>query len=138
VETAFTPFASLVGGALIGLAAVLLMLVDGRIAGVAGIASRLIQADGHLPKRLAFLAGLVLAPLLLSAAGVTGSFTLEASPPVLVVGGLLVGFGTVLGSGCTSGHGVCGLSLMSRRSLVAVAVFMVSAAATVFVVRHMA
>jgi uncharacterized membrane protein YedE/YeeE len=69
---------------------------------------------------------------------VTGSFTLEASLPVLVVGGLLVGFGTVLGSGCTSGHGVCGLSLMSRRSLVAVAVFMVSAAATVFVVRHMA
>lgn len=136
--TDFTPVSALAGGAMIGLAAVLLMLLDGRIAGVAGIASRLFQrGDGRFPRRAAFLAGLVVAPLLLGAAGYPRPFALTTEVATLVGGGLLVGIGTVVGSGCTSGHGVCGLSLVSRRSMVAVAVFMASAAATVFVVRHL-
>jgi uncharacterized membrane protein YedE/YeeE len=136
--TEFTPIASLVGGLLIGLSAVLLMLVDGRIAGVAGIASRLLNRDGRMPVRVAFLAGIVVAPLALAGFGLVRPFHLEAGLPTILVGGLLVGFGTVVGSGCTSGHGVCGLSLLSRRSLAAVLVFMATAAATVFIVRHLA
>lgn len=137
MDTAFTPLASLAGGALIGLAAVMLMALDGRIAGVAGIAARLIPPlDDAFARRLAFIAGLVAAPAIARAAGADLPFHLAADIPTLIVGGLLVGFGTVIGSGCTSGHGVCGLSLLSRRSVVAVAVFMAAAAATVFIVRH--
>ncbi len=137
--TSFTPIASAVGGALIGLAAVLLMAFQGRIAGVSGIASRLLPPyeDREFAGRLAFVAGLVAAPVLVWLA--TGRFpqqTIEAGMPVLVLAGLLVGFGSVWGNGCTSGHGVCGLSRLSVRSLVATATFMVTAILTVFVVRH--
>ena len=137
--TSFTPIASAVGGALIGLAAVLLMVFQGRIAGVSGIASRLLPPyeDREFAGRLAFVAGLVAAPVLVWLA--TGRFpqqTIEAGMPVLVLAGLLVGFGSVWGNGCTSGHGVCGLSRLSVRSLVATATFMVTAILTVFVVRH--
>jgi uncharacterized membrane protein YedE/YeeE len=139
METAFTPVTSLLGGGLIGLAAVMLMAVGGRIAGISGIAARLLppQADREWPTRLAFLAGLVAAPLL--AFAVTGALpvqTIAASPATLLLAGLLVGFGSVWGNGCTSGHGVCGLSRLSPRSLLAVGVFMATAMLTVFIMRQ--
>jgi len=139
VSTSFTPIASLVGGALIGLSAVLLMWATGRIAGVSGIAARLFPPyeDRQFPGRLAFIAGLVAAPVLVLL--VTGSLpaqTIEANPVVSIVGGLLTGFGSVWGSGCTSGHGVCGLSRLSARSLVATMTFMATGMATVLVMRH--
>ena len=139
--TTFTPWASLAGGALIGISAVLLMAVKGRIAGISGIASRLLPpygGDGELPGRLAFLAGLVLAPLACMAA--TGRPVVQTVSPQLLLmatAGLLVGFGAVWGSGCTSGHGVCGLARLSPRSLAATASFMSAGIATVFVVRHL-
>lgn len=139
VATSFTPIASLLGGALIGLSAVLLMWATGRIAGVSGIAARLFPPyeDGEFAGRLAFVAGLIAAPVLVRL--VTGSLpaqTIAAGTPVLIVAGLLTGFGAVWGSGCTSGHGVCGLSRLSVRSLVATITFVATGVATVFVVRH--
>jgi uncharacterized membrane protein YedE/YeeE len=137
--TSFTPIASLLGGALIGLSAVLLMWATGRIAGVSGIAARLFPPyeDREFAGRLAFVVGLVAAPVLVRL--VTGSLpaqTIAAGTPVLIVAGLLTGFGAVWGSGCTSGHGVCGLSRLSVRSLVATITFMATGVATVFVIRH--
>ena len=140
VATSFTPMASLVGGALIGLSAVLLMWAKGRVAGVSGIAARLFPPyeDGEFAGRLAFVAGLVAAPVLVRlATGSLPSQTIEAGTAILVVGGLLTGFGSVWGSGCTSGHGVCGLSRLSPRSLVATVTFMAAGMATVFVMRHL-
>lgn len=139
VATSFTPIASLLGGALIGLSAVLLMWATGRIAGVSGIAARLFPPyeDGEFAGRLAFVAGLIAAPVLVRL--VTGSLpaqTIAAGTPMLIVAGLLTGFGAVWGSGCTSGHGVCGLSRLSVRSLVATITFMATGVATVFVIRH--
>ncbi|RXG97549.1 YeeE/YedE family protein [Bradyrhizobium zhanjiangense] len=138
VSTSFTPIASLVGGALIGLSAVLLMWANGRIAGVSGIAARLFPPyeDGEFAGRLAFVAGLVAAPMLVLFVGSLPAQTIAAGPAVLIVGGLLTGFGSVWGSGCTSGHGVCGLSRLSARSLVATITFMATGVATVFVMRH--
>jgi uncharacterized membrane protein YedE/YeeE len=139
IATEFTPLAALLGGGLIGAAAVALMGATGRIAGVSGIAVRLLPpyADAGLAGRLAFVLGIVAAPLLVAL--VTGQLPvprIEATPPVLALAGLLVGFGAVWGNGCTSGHGVCGLSRLSARSLVATAVFMATAIATVFLTRH--
>jgi uncharacterized membrane protein YedE/YeeE len=139
IATEFTPVASLLGGALIGASAVALMGATGRIAGVSGIAVRLLPpyGDAGLAGRLAFVLGIVVAPLLVAL--VTGSLPvprIEATVPVLAFAGLLVGFGAVWGNGCTSGHGVCGLSRLSVRSLVATAVFMATAIATVFLTRH--
>ncbi|MBN8874597.1 MAG: YeeE/YedE family protein [Rhodospirillales bacterium] len=136
---AWTEFApALAGGALIGLAAALLLLLLGRIAGISGIAGALLRrpdADGAW--RAAFLLGLVAGPLLEAwLAGRAPEIEIEASVPTLIVAGLLVGFGTRLGSGCTSGHGVCGLARLSPRSIAAVGVFMAAAIATVFVGRH--
>ncbi|UFW84207.1 YeeE/YedE family protein [Bradyrhizobium barranii] len=139
IATPFTPIASLLGGALIGLSAVLLMWATGRIAGVSGIAARLFPPyeDREFAGRLAFVAGLVAAPILVRI--VSGNLpvqTIAAGTPVLIVAGLLTGFGAVWGSGCTSGHGVCGLSRLSLRSLVATISFMSAGIATVFVMRH--
>jgi len=139
VATSFTPFASLLGGALIGLSAVLLMWATGRIAGISGIAARLFPPyeDREFAGRLAFVAGLIAAPVLVRV--VTGSLpaqTIVAGTPLLMIAGLLTGFGVVWGSGCTSGHGVCGLSRLSVRSLVATVTFMATGVATVFVMRH--
>ncbi len=135
----FTPWSALAGGLLIGLSAALLLLVNGRVAGISGILGSTFTAGrGDTAWRIAFLAGLVAAPLAYAAAGGTlPAVAVEASPVLLVAGGLLVGFGSRLGSGCTSGHGVCGLARLSRRSLVATVTFMATAAATVFVVRHL-
>lgn len=139
METAFTPISALVGGALIGAAAVLLMASQGRIMGVSGIIARLLPPSPapDYAWRLAFLAGALAAPLAYGlVAGGLPAIMLPAGLPVLIVAGLIVGFGTALGSGCTSGHGVCGLARLSGRSLVATAVFMLTAGVTVFAVRH--
>ncbi len=137
--TSFTPIASAVGGVLIGLSAVMLMALTGRIAGVSGIAARLLPPyeDDQLAGRLAFVAGLVAAPVLtLAVAGQLPAQTIEAGTMTLVLAGLLVGFGSVWGNGCTSGHGVCGLSRLSLRALVATITFMTTGFATVFIARH--
>ncbi|WP_395028436.1 YeeE/YedE family protein [Comamonas odontotermitis] len=135
--SALTPVTALLGGALIGLAAVLLVLFNGRIAGISGIVGSLLppRAPGGA-WRVAFVIGLLAAPW---AYGLFAPVPAAASPaswPVLAIAGLLVGFGTRLGSGCTSGHGVCGLSRLSVRSLVATLCFMAAGFATVFVARH--
>jgi uncharacterized protein len=138
--TQFTPIASLVGGALIGLASVLLMAFTGRIAGVSGIAVRLFPpySDDGFAGRIAFMIGLAAAPIaVLLATGHVPPQTIQAGGLLLLVAGLLVGFGSVWGNGCTSGHGVCGLSRLSMRSLVATAIFMATAGVTVFVTRHL-
>lgn len=137
-----TVFASagpaLAGGLLIGLAAALFLLIDGRVAGISGITGGLLGKPGAAtPTNLAFLAGLLAGPWLFSLlAGHAPESHVGLPWPGLIIAGLLVGFGTRLGSGCTSGHGVCGLARLSPRSIVAVLVFMVAAMVTVFVVRH--
>jgi hypothetical protein len=138
--TEFTPLASLLGGTLIGASAVMLMAAKGRIAGVSGIAVRLLPPyeDQEFVGRLAFILGIVVAPLLgLLATGAAPVPSIEAGPALLALAGLLVGFGSVWGNGCTSGHGVCGLSRLSVRSLVATLTFMATAMATVFLTRHL-
>lgn len=137
--TEFTPLASLAGGALIGLSAVLLMASEGRIAGISGIAGRLLPPyeDAGFRSRLAFVIGLIAAPLAYGfATGEPVTQTVSSNVALMVAAGLLVGFGSVYGNGCTSGHGVCGLSRLSARSLVATIVFMATAFVTVFVTRH--
>ncbi len=134
----FTPISAAIGGALVGLSVVLLMLFNGRIAGISGIFGGLISPQtsdrGWL---LAFVVGLIAAPLVAALAGyavpmpqMPGSFV------TIAVGGLLVGFGTRLGSGCTSGHGICGLARLSPRSIAATGVFMVTAVVVVALTRH--
>lgn len=138
--TEFTPIASTLGGVLIGLSAVLLMAWEGRIAGISGIAGRLLPPylDGAFLSRLGFVLGLVAAPLIYSVAvGHSVLQSVSSNLPLMAVAGLLVGFGSVYGNGCTSGHGVCGLSRLSLRSLVATLTFMATAFVTVFVVRHL-
>ena len=139
--SAFTPWSAVIGGALIGLAAVLLILFNGRIAGISGIVGALLppQTSASQPDRrwrIAFVLGLLAAPLGYGLWAPLPTASSPASWPVLIVAGLLVGFGTRLGSGCTSGHGVCGLSRLSVRSLVATLCFMATGFITVFVVRH--
>jgi uncharacterized protein len=138
--TGFTPQSALLGGAMIGGAAVLLMMFTGRIAGVSGILGRLLPpyTDQEWPGRLAFVAGLMAAPLLFTAATHRQiEQTVSANLVLMTVAGLLVGFGATLGSGCTSGHGVCGLSRFSLRSLAAVGTFMAAGFVTVFIARHL-
>lgn len=137
--TEFTPLASLAGGALIGASAVLLLLVSGRIAGISGIVRRLFPPyGGNAPlEAVAFLGGLIAAPLVWKL--VTGESVRQTVTPSLslaLVAGLLVGAGVFAARGCTSGHGVCGLSRLSRRSIAATATFMATAAVTVYIVRH--
>jgi len=135
--SSFTPVAALVGGILIGLAAAALLLLNGRIAGISGIVASLLQRKrGELTWRAAFVAGLIVSPLLYSAFASLPASTIEAGYPKLIIAGLLVGLGTRYGSGCTSGHGVCGLSRFSPRSAVATVTFMAAGFVTVFVMRH--
>lgn len=134
----FTPWASLAGGMLIGLSAAVFVLFNGRIAGISGILGGLLEwPKGDVAWRLAFLAGLIGAPLVYGAVLTLPEVRIDADIPTLIVAGLLVGVGTRYGSGCTSGHGVCGLSRMSPRSLVATVAFMIAGFVTVFVVRHL-
>ena len=134
----FTPVSAAIGGALIGLSAVLLMLSTGRIAGVSGIFSGLLNFRGEDKGwRIAFVVGLILAPVIAGFAGYgMAPPKLPASWALLVVAGLLVGFGTRLGGGCTSGHGICGIGRLSPRSITATIVFMVTAVVTVAVTHH--
>ena len=135
---AFTPWTALAGGALIGAAATWLALANGRIAGISSIVGGLLHP---LPNdsgwRIAFLAGLAAAPLAYGAFTALPAIAIESGPATLVVAGLLVGVGTRYANGCTSGHGVCGLSRLSPRSLAATAAFMGAGFATVFVMRHL-
>jgi uncharacterized protein len=137
--TEFTPWASLLGGAMIGVAAVMLMATHGRIAGISGIAVRMFPPylDKDALGRILFILGLVAAPLFYATlTGAWAPMTLSANSGALIVAGLLAGFGSVWGNGCTSGHGICGLSRLSVRSLVAVVIFMTTAIITVFITRH--
>ena len=134
----FTPASGLLGGLLIGLAVALTLLLNGRIAGISGIVGALLNPKaGDSGWRAAFVVGLPLGALAyILVAGGPAPVDMLASPPAILVGGLLVGFGTRMGAGCTSGHGVCGLALLSWRSAVATAVFFVVAMLTVFLTRH--
>ena len=133
----FTPWSALAGGALLGLSALILMLGLGRVAGIAGIVGGLRADRQELPWRGAFIVGLVLGPMLFIAGSAAPlEIAVSGNLPMIVSGGLLVGFGTRLGSGCTSGHGVCGIARLSPRSLVATAVFMLAAGVVVFITRH--
>jgi len=134
----FTPLSALIGGILIGLSATLLLWTTGRIAGISGIVGSLLRPTAaELPWRAAFVVGLIAAPLLFRAAGgATLAIAVTPSLGLAVLGGLLVGYGTQLGSGCTSGHGVCGLARLSPRSLAATVTFLLAALVTVFVARH--
>ncbi|MCH8498739.1 MAG: YeeE/YedE family protein [Marinobacter sp.] len=135
---AFTPWSALAGGAVIGLAAAAFVLLNGRIAGISGILGGLLRpVSGDVGWRLAFLLGIIVTPLIWLAFTSLPSIEVNAGTPALVIAGLLVGIGTRYGSGCTSGHGVCGLSRFSPRSLVATLSFMTAGFVTVFVIRHL-
>lgn len=133
----FTPVSGLIGGMLIGLSAVMLMLFNGRIAGISGITSGLIaRPTSDTGWRAAFVVGVLAAPVLYGLATGPVDIALAGGPVLLAIAGFVVGLGSALGSGCTSGHGVCGLSRLSPRSLAATLIFMATAFATVFIVRH--
>ena len=134
----FTPISGLIGGLLIGLAAALLLLLNGRISGISGIVGGLLAPKNpDVGWRVVFVVGLVLGGFVyMLATGGSLIVSIQASLPVLVVAGLLVGFGTSLGSGCTSGHGVCGIARLSRRSISATLVFIGVAVVTVFLTHH--
>ena len=135
--TSFTPYASLAGGMLIGVAAAMFVLLNGRIAGISGVLAGLLKpVKGDVSWRVAFVLGLVLAPAAYALFASVPTPRIDASWASLVVAGFLVGVGPRYGSGCTSGHGVCGLSRLSPRSLAATAAFMGAGFATVFIVRH--
>ena len=135
--TDFTPFASLFGGILIGLGAVILMAFNGRIAGMTAMLGGVLEPKSpDSPWRLAFLAGAIAAPLIATLLGAEFSFASPTTGVVLALGGVIVGIGVTYGSGCTSGHGVCGLARLSPRSLVATLTFMATTFATVTLIRH--
>ncbi|WP_293932426.1 YeeE/YedE family protein [Iodobacter sp.] len=133
----FTPWSGLLGGALIGLASGLLALLAGKIAGISGILGGLLNAQSDMQWRAAFLLGLVLTPLFWMAFNTPANIQITASTPTLIIAGLLVGLGTRYGNGCTSGHGICGLSRFSIRSLAAIASFMAAGFITVFLTHHL-
>lgn len=135
---AFTPWSSLIGGMLIGLAAAMFVLLNGRIAGISGVLGGLLTPlRGDVLWRVAFVGGIIAAPLAYSVFQALPQVQIDADYAALVAAGLLVGVGTRYGAGCTSGHGVCGLSRLSLRSLVATAIFMGAGFVTVYVVRHL-
>jgi uncharacterized membrane protein YedE/YeeE len=142
--TEFTPLASAFGGVLIGLSAVLLMALNGRIAGVSGIGSSVLPPwterldNNDLAWRLAFIIGIMMAPLLVQiVSGEAIQQTVSSNISLMVIAGLITGVGSVYGGGCTSGHGVCGMSRLSMRSIIATCTFMATAFMTVFITRHM-
>lgn len=135
--TTFTPYASLFGGILIGLGTVILMAFNGRIAGMTAMLGGILEPrNPDSPWRLAFLAGAVAAPLIATLLGAEFSFASPTTGVLLALGGVIVGVGVTYGSGCTSGHGVCGLARLSPRSLVATLTFMATTFATVTLIRH--
>lgn len=140
MATDFTPFLSLLGGGLIGLASVLLMLTVGRIMGATGVLAGIVlpTSGADFTWRAVLVLGMMTAPLLyLFATGGLPEITVPVTTPMLMVGGFLVGLGVTFGGGCTSGHGVCGIARLSPRSITATVTFMITCAATVYVIRHM-
>jgi uncharacterized membrane protein YedE/YeeE len=133
----FTPWSALFGGALIGLACGLLALLSGKIAGISGILGGLLASQPGMQWRAAFILGLVLTPLIWMAVYTPAQIQISANTSTLVIAGLLVGIGTRLGNGCTSGHGICGLSRFSIRSLAAVVSFMAAGFISVFITHHL-
>ena len=134
----FTPWSALLGGILVGIAAASFLLLNGRIVGISGILGGLLApAKGDIAWRLAFLLGLIGAPAVWVLGTELPPIEIEAGYPALIIAGLLVGIGTRYGSGCTSGHGVCGLSRLSLRSLAATLSFMAAGFVTVYVIRHL-
>jgi uncharacterized protein len=134
----FTPWTSLAGGVLIGLAAALLLLFNGRIAGISGIVGGLIKPRWHdAGWRVAFIGGLIIAPLIWQLFSQLPNIQIDASYGLLMAAGLIVGIGTRYGAGCTSGHGVCGISRLSPRSIISTLTFMAAGFATVYVLRHL-
>src|SRR5664279_5113726 len=137
--TAFRPWSALLGGAIIGSAAAMLVLLNGRVAGISGIVGGLLRpASGDFNWRVAFIAGMIGAPLAYALIAPLPAIRIDAGYPSLIVAGALVGVGTRYASGCTSGHGVCGMSRLSPRSLMATLTFMGAGFVTVFVLRHLA
>ncbi len=135
--TNFTPWTSLAGGLMIGVASAMFLFFNGRIAGISGIAGGLLRPlRGDIAWRIAFISGLVISPLVFALAAPLPKVTIESGYPVLILAGLLVGIGTRYGSGCTSGHGICGLSRRSPRSMVATTAFMFAGFVSVYIVRH--
>ena len=133
----FTPWASLAGGLLIGIAASVLILINGRVAGISGILGGLLRpVRGDVGWRAAFIAGLIAAPIIYGLISGLPRIQIDAGYGVLILAGLLVGFGTRYGSGCTSGHGVCGISRMSPRSAIATLIFMAAGFASTYIIRH--
>ncbi|MEO7560787.1 MAG: YeeE/YedE family protein [Nitrosospira sp.] len=133
----FTPWSALGGGAVIGMAVALLVLMNGRIAGISGIVGGLLKRQkGDMGWRVAFISGLVVAPLVWQLFTALPAVRIDGSYAVMAIAGLVVGIGTRYGSGCTSGHGVCGLSRLSQRSMIATLVFMGAGFATVYVIGH--
>ncbi|WP_018403392.1 YeeE/YedE family protein [Marinobacter gelidimuriae] len=136
--SSFTPWTALSGGVLIGIAAAILIIFNGRIAGISGIlASLLVPQKKETLWRAAFILGIVATPFIWSSFATLPAIQIDAGYPVLIVAGLLVGIGTAYGSGCTSGHGVCGMSRLSLRSVVATISFMFAGFVTVYIVRHL-
>ena len=134
---AFTPWSALAGGAIIGVAAAMFALVNGRVAGISGIVGGLLRPSlPDVPWRVAFLAGLIAAPIVFALVAPLPPIVIDAGYPLVGIAGVIVGIGTRYGAGCTSGHGVCGLSRASPRSLVATLAFMAAGFATVFIARH--
>lgn len=134
----FTPISSLLGGSLIGLAAALLLLLNGRIAGISGILGGLLERGAtDRGERLAFLGGLIAGAVLFAWVVARPAISIDASAVTIIAAGLLVGYGTRLGGGCTSGHGVCGVARLSPRSLIATSVFMAAGIAAVYAMRHL-
>lgn len=134
----FTPWSALLGGALIGVAATIFALFNGRIAGISGIVGGLLRpVRDEVPWRVAFIVGMLAAPLMYLAVAALPPIVIDTGYPMLIAAGLTVGVGTRIGGGCTSGHGVCGISRLSPRSIVATLAFMAAGFVTVFVVRHL-
>jgi len=136
--TGFTPWSALIGGAVIGIAAAILALFNGRVAGISGIVGGLLRpVFPDVTWRVAFIAGLLLSPMAYAVFSALPALTIDAGYPALCIAGVLVGVGTRYAAGCTSGHGVCGLSRLSPRSMVATLAFMAAGFATVYVTRHL-
>ena len=137
MQTGFTPLLSLTGGILIGLSAVLLMLFNGRIVGMTGIIAGMLQpTNSDWQWRAAFTIGTITSPLVWIALGNTIEYAVPVSTYALIIGGLIVGIGVTFGGGCTSGHGVCGIARLSKRSIAATLTFMITAFITVYIIRH--
>ncbi|TRX56462.1 YeeE/YedE family protein [Thalassomonas sp. M1454] len=135
--TEFTPYSALIGGAILGLSGFLLLLLNGRIAGISGIFANLcFNFSKKLNWQICFIIGLIIGPLLTSPFGFSLPQSIDISWPAIIIGGFLVGFGSRMGSGCTSGHGICGIGRLSARSIIATMCFMSSGIITVFVIRH--